>query len=605
MCGIAGYIGKSALSQDRIEKTLGLMHNRGPDHRDYCHLENKRISLLHSRLSILDLDERSHQPFKIDNCTLIFNGEIYNYLEIRKKLEAQGISFTTTSDTEVLLRTYLYYGTKCVDHFEGMWAFAIYDGGKKRLFLSRDRFGEKPLYYMHHGNGIYFASETRYLKALAQHSPSININRLLRQFIQGYRSIYKEDDTYFEGISELKHAQSAIIDLDLNIDKFDHWKPRIKIDETMSIKDAINGTKQHLLESIRLRLRADVPLAACLSGGIDSASIVSIATKEFNYKVTTFSLIDTDERYNEEDNIMATIRDTGCDHHLINIPKDDVLNRLKNLIIYHDAPIITITYYFHSLLSQAISKENYRVVFSGTAADELFTGYYDQFLLHLYELRNDPCFEKAKLEWEEHIGSFIRNPHFKDPYLFINNPDFREHIYDNSQEFIEYMKYGAPPPFHEKQYCDGLMSNRMLNDIFCETTPTILHEDDLNSSFYSIENRSPFLDSKLFEFAHSIPRKHLIKDGYGKYVLRESMKGILNDKVRLDRRKKGFNASINSMIDLKSPEIRSYLLDERSDVFELIDRNYITQLFDLNEIPNHYSKFIFNFINAKIFLEQN
>jgi asparagine synthase (glutamine-hydrolysing) len=143
-----------------------------------------------------------------------------------------------------------------------------------------------------------------------------------------------------------------------------------------------------------------------------------------------------------------------------------------------------------------------------------------------------------------------------------------------------------------------------LNELFHESTPVILHEDDLNSMCYSVENRSPFLDRDLFEFAFSIPPRHLIRDGYGKFVLREAVRGILNDKVRLDRRKKGFNASISSIIDLRAEENRSYLLDQSSELFEIIDRDKVEPLFNLIEIPNHYSKFLFNVINARIFLEQ-
>jgi len=159
--------------------------------------------------------------------------------------------------------------------------------------------------------------------------------------------------------------------------------------------------------------------------------------------------------------------------------------------------------------------------------------------------------------------------------------------------------------FNEEEYTNNILRNRMMNELFHEATPVILHEDDLNSMCYSIENRSPFLDSKLFNFAYSIPSQHLIRDGYGKYVLRESMKGILNDQVRLDRRKKGVNASINSMIDLQDSDVRSYLLDTKAEIFQIINRDKIEKLFNRFPIENHMSKFIFNFINMRIFLEKN
>ena len=169
----------------------------------------------------------------------------------------------------------------------------------------------------------------------------------------------------------------------------------------------------------------------------------------------------------------------------------------------------------------------------------------------------------------------------------------------------DYLKAPFEEPFSEERFTGNQLRNRMMNELFHEATPVILHEDDLNSMCYSIENRSPYLDTRLLKFANSIPSKHLIRDGYGKYILRESMKGILNDQVRLDRRKKGFNASINSIIDLQDTEVRAYLLDPKAEIFEIIDRSMITKLFDQFPIPNHLSKFIFNFINARIFLEMN
>ena len=168
MCGIAGFIGKQPVPEERIRRTLGVMKNRGPDHQAFATFVagSTHVALLHSRLSILDLDARSNQPFVIGDCTLVFNGEIYNYLELREELLRRGVHLHTTSDTEVLLQYYLLHGDRCVEHFEGMWAFAIHDAGKGSLFLSRDRFAEKPLYTMDTPDGFWFGSEIKFLKSL-------------------------------------------------------------------------------------------------------------------------------------------------------------------------------------------------------------------------------------------------------------------------------------------------------------------------------------------------------------------------------------------------------------------------------------------------------
>ena len=220
MCGIAGYIGKKQVSKSAINKTLGLMKNRGPDNQDWCSLtaNDTNVYLLHSRLSIIDLDERSNQPFKFGDCTLIFNGEIYNYIELRTELKKIGHIFTTDSDTEVLIKAYVEYGIDYVKHFNGMWAFAIWDSKKEELFLSRDRFGEKPLYYFHDNDGIYFASEIKFIFSLLGKRLSINNNHLYRNLVNGYKSLNKGGETFFQGIQELSSGSYTIARVASNVE---------------------------------------------------------------------------------------------------------------------------------------------------------------------------------------------------------------------------------------------------------------------------------------------------------------------------------------------------------------------------------------------------
>ena len=608
MCGIAGYIGKEIIDKQALYKTLSLMKNRGPDHQDYRYIEQNdtRTYLLHSRLGIIDLDNRSNQPYILGDCTLIFNGEIYNHVELRDVLEKQGIKCQTTSDTEVLLRYYLLYGEDCVSHFEGMWAFAIYDEGRRKLFLSRDRFAEKPLYYCQTKNGFYYGSEIKFIRSLmGSNTLTINNKHLIKNLVQGYKSLYKTEETFFNEIREIKYATNLVVNPDLEIRACRYWTPQCRNDNNISINDAIDGARHFLLESMRVRLRSDVPMAFCLSGGVDSASLVSIAAKYFNYDVSSFSIIDSDERYNEYDNIKATVDDTSCKSTLIKLSHEGILPRLQELLRYHDVPIATITYFVHSMLSEQISKRGYRVAFSGTSADELFTGYYDHFILHLNAVSNSPGYAGYLKSWNDNIQQYVRNPVLRNPNLYRDTPQYREHVYDNSLEFAGLLKVPFDEIFTEEYFSDNLLRNRMMNELFHESTPVILHEDDLNSMYYSLENRSPFLDSRLFEYIYSVPDEYLIQGGYGKYILRESMKGILNDTVRLDRRKKGFNASINSLFDFSENETREYFLEPESPIFELVDRESVSEMLNLNPAPNHYSKFLFSFINAKIFLEMN
>ncbi|MDX1959913.1 MAG: asparagine synthase (glutamine-hydrolyzing) [Leptospiraceae bacterium] len=606
MCGIAGYIGKKELSESTIHQLLNLMKNRGPDYQSYKKfiLGNRIIYLFHSRLSIIDLDSRSHQPFQIGNYWIIFNGEIYNFPELKLELQKSGVNFRTNSDTEVLLNAYILYGDSCVKKFEGMWSFAILDIKNNHIFASRDRFGEKPFYYYSESENFYFGSEIKFINRLLPNKLSVNNNQLLRYSILGYKSLYKYNETYFTNLKELPASYNLIIEIEnLSFHEKRYWSPSISINNNMKFEHAVEGTKERLLESMRIRLRSDVPLAFCLSGGVDSASLASIASKIFNYNTVAFSIIDSDERYNETENILATVNDIGCKHHMIHLDHSDGLNRLKKLIEYHDAPIATITYYVHSMLSEAIHKQGYKVAFSGTSADELFTGYYDHFLLHLNEIKDSEVYSEALNSWEEYILPVVRNHTFRNQNLYSDNPNYREHVFDGYEKNLLYCIEEYQSEYREENYSDSLLRNRMLNELFNEVTPVILHEDDLNSMMYSIENRSPYLDTKLMEFAYSIPAPYLIRDGFAKFVLRESMKGVLNEKVRTDRVKKGFNASIHSIIDFKDPIVKEYLLEQNSEVFKIFDRNKIQLLLDKDFLPNDESKFLFNFVNLRIFLE--
>jgi asparagine synthase (glutamine-hydrolysing) len=606
MCGIAGYFGSAPVDPQAVQSTLTLMRNRGPDHQDsavFFH-QNKHVALLHSRLGIIDLDERSNQPFHLGPCTLVFNGEIYNYLELRRELIHRGITLQTQSDTEVLLHYYLLHGQTCVDHFEGMWSFAIYDRRKGTLFLSRDRFAEKPLYYCQTHDGFYFASESKFISSLSDQSLSINHRQLRRYLVNGYKSLYKHEETFFDNLRELPYATNAVVGPDLKVRSHQYWIPQSAI-SPMTMDDAVQGVREAFMESLKLRLRSDVPVAFCLSGGIDSSAIVSAAAKHFGSDVATFSIVDDDPRYDESDNINATIDDLDCEHVIVPLStEDDFFDRLQRLVAYHDAPLATISYYVHAFLSEAIADHGYRVAFSGTGADEIFTGYYDHFNLHLYEMRDHPEYDRYRQDWQRHIQPIVRNPYLANPDLYIQDPSSRAHVFMHSDVFADCLRADFDEPFTEGTFCDSLLRNRMMNEMFHEGTRVILHEDDLNSMMNSVENRSPYLDSRLFTFCHSIPPEHLIYDGYGKYVFRRAMQGILNDQVRLDRKKKGFNASLNSVVNLNDPRNRDYLLAP-SPIFDILDRDKIEPLLSINPLPNSYSKFLFNVINAKMFLEHH
>ncbi|MEX2643696.1 MAG: asparagine synthase (glutamine-hydrolyzing) [Acetobacterales bacterium] len=609
MCGIAGYVASGPLPGSRVTATLGLMGRRGPDHRahrTWTHA-GENVGLLHSRLSIIDLDDHANQPFTIGPATVVFNGEIYNYLELRAELEAAGVRFRTRSDTEVLLAAWLHWGDAFHDRLEGMWAFALWDEAQGRLLLSRDRFGEKPLCWMQTAEGLFFGSEPKLLRSLSGRALEPDRDHLCRYLVNGYKSLYKTDRTFFEDVRDVPPGGTLALSSGSGEGPTHgrHWTFRPPPpDDSMTEADAVDGVRQRLIDSVRLRLRADVPIAFCLSGGVDSAALASIASKTLGYDVMTFSILDDDPRYDERGNIQATIDDLGCRHQLIRVSHDGALDRLARQVAYHDAPVATISYYVHEMLSEAISRNGFRVAVSGTAADELFTGYYDHFLLHLHEVRDSDVYADRLRDWETHLKPITRNPHLRDAELYRRDPGFRDHIYLNNDAFASMLVGDFHEDFAERHYSPSLLRNRMANELFHESTPVILREDDLNSMYHSVENRTPFLDRELLDFACRIPPRLLVRDGRAKHVLREAVAGILNDRVRLDRQKKGFNAAIRSIVDLGDAGTRERLLAD-GPIFDIVDRERITALFDMDEIPNSYSKFLFSFISARLFLDAN
>ena len=296
MCGISGFIGKTDINQGVINRTLKIMKNRGPDVQDFKNFKTQELNiyLLFSRLSIIDLSKNSDQPMTKSGNTIIFNGEIYNYIEIRKDLESKGEKFYSKGDAEVALSAYNFYGKKCFKKFNGIWSIAIWDNNDKKILLSNDRLSEKPLFYLKNSNGVYFGSETNFIRSLDESlSSKKNINKIRDYLYYGYRSIYMNFETFYENIFKVPGGSVIEIDQNLNVKKEFYWKLNYKaIDKRLNEREVLNDVKSLLIDSTRLRMQSDVPIAFSLSGGIDSGSIASIAVKELNKKILTYSIVD-------------------------------------------------------------------------------------------------------------------------------------------------------------------------------------------------------------------------------------------------------------------------------------------------------------------------
>src|SRR5258706_1433690 len=614
MCGIAGYIGGEEIGRERLDRCLGLMRRRGPDHAAMFHHSRagRNAYRLHSRLGIIDLDERGNQPFRMGPRALVYNGELYNYTELKRELAARGRRFATESDTEVLLACLAEFGWRGLDKGEGMWAFGLYNSDDGSLLLGRDRFGEKPLFLYRERGGLYFASEVKCIAALLGRRLEIDFDHLYRYLGNGYKSLYKacpqpgpgNGYAFFQGLEELAPGTVLCLDALGREERRRYWEPEIRRDDSMSYADAVAGAHERLIESVKLRLRADVPLAFCMSGGVDSNALISIAKNIFGYDVHGFTIANSDARYEEQELVEHAVAELGIRHTTIPVDTGGILAKLRELVRYHDAPVYTITYFAHWLLMEAIAERGYRISVSGTGADELFTGYFDHHLAYLYEVHGDAdLYPAARRAWMEKIRPIVRNPYLSDPDAFIANPALRDHIFLNADGFGRYLKTDWSEPFTETRYTDSLLRNRMLNEIFHEAGPVILPEDDWNAMYFSIENRSPFLDRRLFEFCHRIPTRHLIRDGYAKAVLRDAVRGIAPEKIIANPRKVGFNAPIFSFLDVGDPEVRSALLD-RSPSSDHVRREMLERLIAKPDLPNSESKFLFYFLTGKMFLEE-
>lgn len=582
------------------------MHHRGPDSRGtfQAQAQNGRwATLLATRLKVIDLDPRADQPIRRGDLVLAYNGELYNYLELRADLERAGESFRTTSDSEVLLATLARRGWDGLDDCEGMWAFAIFDESDTSLTLCRDRFGEKPLYVLHEDSETYFGSEIKFIETLRGRRLEVDDEQVLTYLAGGYRTIHKDLRTFFRRVREIEPGTLIRLDAHGKAVPRRYWHVAPVVDEAMTYEEAVVGVRRHLNRAVELRLRADVPLAFCLSGGVDSNALISVAKVTCGYDVHGFTIMNTDERYAERELVEAAVADLGIRHTSVPVSTADFLPDLRRLVRHHGAPVETITYYANWLLMKSIADHGYRVAVSGGGADELFTGYYDHHLMYLAEVRSCPGrYEEARAAWERHIQPLVRNPLLRDPDLFVRDASFREHL-QLEAPLRGMLSDGRSERFEERSYVPGLLRNRMLNELFRETVPVVLHEEDLNAMFYSIENRSPYLDRHLFEFAFRVPVRHLVRNGFAKALLRDAVRDVAPAAVLNTRRKVGFNVPVSSFLDVNDGAIQRELL-AGGPILRFVRREALAALLSSGARSDSESKFLFSVVSAKMFLEE-
>jgi len=432
----------------------------------------------------------------------------------------------------------------------------------------------------------------------------VNPAQMRRYLVQGYKALYKRPQTFFRGVQEFPAGCNAVLTSTAPIQPRRYWELRHD-PRPMSFDDAVEGARDHVARAIALRLRADVPVAVRLSGGIDSNVICGMAVQRLGIETTSFSLVEEDERYDETGNILKSVAYHQMPHRLVHIPGDGFLDRLQQMVAYFDAPVFAISYYLHWLVSQAIHEAGLKVSLGGTGADELFSGYYDHYLFWLAEmhaLNGSQNFDHLVEDWRASYGQWVRNPYLQNPMAFVQAPDARDHIFLRADEFAAYLRDDFDEPFVEQHYCDAPMRNRMLNEVLHETVPPMLHDDDLNAMYHSVENRSPYLDGGLAEFLFSVPSEHLVHDGLPKFLLRASGDGIAPEEILRNPRKQGINAPITSFVDFADEDVKDRMLAD-GPLFDLVRRDKVTDLLESDIRLNSDSKFLFYLFSAKLFLE--
>ena len=598
MCGIAGYIGPRIVSDNKLIEVLKLMKNRGPDHQGLkkMSLGKNKLYFLSSRLKIVDRHNRSNQPMTFEGYTIIFNGEIYNINELKKEIYSKGLKLKTNSDTETILKMYMIYGTECIRYFDGMWAFAIYDSYKELVFISRDRIGEKPLYFFKKKNEFFFGSQTLFLRTLAHNYNIINKKKIYSYLKYGFKTMEQTDESFYKNIFKLEPATNIIINKNLEIKYKKYWNPD-SIEKKLSENQCSDFIRENFNKKINQICKSNLKIGLSLSGGIDSNFLLSFFVKNINKNIHTYSIIDKDKRYNEEELINYSIKKLKVKNTKIYLSnKNNYFDKLKTLIKYHDKPVSTINYFLQSYIYKKMSDDNIKICISGNGADELFAGYYHHYVLYYNSLKNKNEKESFLNLWKENILPILRSNEYKKInkknvksfFTFFNNSDLK------NKNII------AP---REKIFTKNILKNKMLNELIFQSMPLALLEDDLNAMFYSIENRSPFLNKDLVNFAQSVPTNLLMKDSYNKYLLRVSSKGLVGDRIRLNREKKGFNASFYSIFSFENKKFKEWFFDKGSPIFEFVERKKLLKYLQSNKFADLSQQGLFNVCSAKLFLE--
>lgn len=557
MCGICGQINfsKTLASEENIRLMMQKMKHRGPD--DEGTYFNNNIGLGFVRLSIIDLSASGHQPMfsKDGKYVIVYNGEIYNYLELREELKDEFV-FTTGTDTEVLLAAYSKWGEECMHHFNGMFSFVIYNIETGDIFGARDRFGVKPFYYFIDQNQFYFASEVNTLLCVLPEAPKVNEKIVYDYLVHNSCSLVGE--TFFANIQKLDHGCCFNIKNNkFSTRKWYHLQNKIS-NKTINAEEYLT----YLEQSVLFRLRSEVPVGVCLSGGLDSSAITSLllhqgfcndkenalthnqnqSDKKSNGSLNTFSVVFNKGEKGDESEYIDEYKSLISKMHSVKLTHEDFFNDINTLIESHAEPFRSTSIYAQYKVMD-LAKGKAVVLLDGQGADEQLAGYTYFFGFYFKELFLNFKWGKLWQEYRSYLKNHKNNYAIK-VFLFLMLPVFLKKIakrYKNSSSLNKAFKnkHQDTSTFIKNNFESGSLKQSMINH-FDYKLEELLRWEDINSMHFSIESRVPFLDFNLVEATLSLPLDSIIKNGTTKHILREAMKGILPEKIRMRQDKIGF-----------------------------------------------------------------
>lgn len=588
MCGICGYINNNNRynNYDLIREMNKQIKHRGPDDEGY-YIDDD-IVLGQVRLSIIDLSSEGHQPMVdvSDKFIIVFNGEIYNFREIRSELELLGYTFFSNTDTEVILYSYKEWGKNCVKKFNGMFAFAIWEKENKALTLFRDRVGIKPLYYFYDNNNFVFSSELKGIIQYPEFEKKINLDSLYMFFTFGYipsphsiyNNVYKlEAGSYieFNGGQIRKERYWDMIDI----------SSKKKL-EYNSEKEILDELERILRLAVERNSISDVPIGAFLSGGIDSSLVVSLLQSFSNENIKTFSIGFNDDKYNEAEYAKNIAEYLGTDHTELYVNDEDLMDMIDDIVNYYDEPFSDSSS-IPTMLVSRLAKESVTVVLSGDGGDELFCGYkHYSYLRKLGILHKLPHFARKA------FSKIVKRSNDKLAYVLETDDDFSDMVLrmksiipsDKLEKLLlnpggidRTIAFFTP---YKKMTKANIEEIDMVSDFSQYMVDDVLTKVDRASMKYALEARVPILDHNVVEYAQCIPLNLKYKNGEFKYILKELLYRYI-PKEMLDRPKKGFSVPLSSWINgpLKN-EIDHFLSKD------FIEKQGVFNYFEINKMRN-------------------